>query len=78
MLLAMSVLLPLLFFCAGLSHLKVKLLEECRAALVALARTGAGPPRNLELICDSVNARDDVSAAVALDLCLGKIGRAHV
>ena len=60
-----------LFFCAGLSHLKVKLLEECRAALVALARPGAGPPRNLELICDSVNARDDVSAAVALDLFLG-------
>ena len=42
---------------------------ECRAALmVALALPGEEPTRNLELICDSVNARDDASAAVVLDL----------
>ncbi len=44
---------------------------ECRAALSAIALPGEEPTRNLELICDSVNARDDASAAVALDLFLG-------
>ena len=39
-----------LFFCAGLSHLKEKLLVECRAALSAIALPGEEPTRNLELI----------------------------
>ena len=60
-----------LFFCAGLSPLKEKWPVECRAALSAIALPGEEPTRNLELICDSVNARDDASAAVALDLFLG-------